>query len=208
MTGLDDLSPDRELLVLRAIAALESADGTLRDSEFPALVDPDLREVVRRCLDEAGRVLVRTDNGYTSAYADDIAAVLADEGIGVLNEYERAVLVLVLLHSVAIPRAKGRIIGSGWAQGEPVPREQISRSQVPETIIRDCLQRLEKRRLIRYVGRGKDVAPGSQLARLTPAASERLWEDLLLLAEPNGVMAGVIRRRRKTRAPIAKDYGA
>lgn len=207
MTVLNELSPARQLLVLTAIAALEAADGTVREVDFPALLDPDLRECVQRCLDEAGRTLIKTDGGYASGYADEIASALADEEIGLLDESERAVLVLVLLHSVAIPRAKGRIMGSGWVNGEPVPRKEIAVSQVPDTMVRDCLSRLEKRKLIRSVGRSRNVVPGPQFARLTPAVSARLWEDLILLAEPDGVMAGVIHRRRKREAADMDSRG-
>jgi hypothetical protein len=208
MTALVELSSTRQLLVLTAIAALEATEGEVHERDFPALLDPDLRECVQQCLHEAGRVLIRTEGGYTSGYADDVAEALAAEGIGLLSENERAVLVLVLLHSVAIPRARGRIIGSGWANGVPVPREEIGVSQVPSTIVRNCLRRLEERRLIESVGRNREVAPGPQLSRLTPAASARLWEDLVLLAEPDGVMAAVILRRRRRESTGMDTKGA
>jgi hypothetical protein len=197
MILLSELSPTRHAHVMAALAAVETTNSPVRESEYPALREPDLRECVSRCLEEAGRTLLRTDEGFTSGYADDVREALADEGIGILEPDDRAVLVLVLLHCVAIPRAKGRIMGTGWAQGVPVPRGELLVSNVGNTVVRDSLRRLEERRLIRYVTRHKLVTPGPQLARLTADASARLWEDLVLLAEPEGVMAEVIRRRRR-----------
>lgn len=197
MTLLTDLSPARYAQVLAALAAVETCIAPVRESDYAGLREPDLRECVRSCLHEAGRVLLRTGNGYISGYAEDIAEALADEGTGILEANDRAVLVLVLLHTVAIPRAKGQILGTGWFPGMPIPRAEITISKVPNTVIHDSLRRLDERRLIRYVTRNKLVAPGPQLARLTAETSMRLWEELVLLAEPQGVMADVIRRRRQ-----------
>lgn len=196
MTLLSDLSPGRHAQVLAALAAVETTNGPVREYDYPALREPDLREVVRHCLYDAGRILIRVGDSYTSGYADDVREALAEDGIGVLDPNDRAVLVLVLLHCVAIPRARGRLAGSGWADGVPVPRNELMVSKIGNLVVQDALRRLEERGLIRYVSRQKLVAPGLQLTRLTPNASSSLWEDLVLLAEPDGVMAEVIRRRR------------
>lgn len=198
MSRIERLSESDQALVQAAVAAVEDAESPVREYEYRALRDPELRDSVRRCLDETGRVLLKTELGYISGYADDVRPALAELGIGILDPVERSVLILVLLHSVAIPRAKGRITGSGWDHGEPVDREQIYDSKVPDTDIRAALPGLIARGLIRTSGRRKRLLPGPQLARLTPDASARLWEELVLLAEPDGVLADVIRRRRST----------
>jgi hypothetical protein len=200
MSRIEALSETDQALVRAAVTAVENTEEPVREHEYRALWDPELRDCVRRCLDEMGRVLLRTEHGYTSGYADDVRAAFAEFGTGVLDFEERAVLILVLLHSVAIPRAKGRITGSGWAQGDPVDREQILDSKVRDTDVRAALTSLISQGLLRTSGRNRQLLPGPQLTRLTPAASARLWEELVLLAEPDGVLADVIRRRRSTSA--------
>jgi hypothetical protein len=205
MSRIEQLGETEQALVRAAVAAVENAEEPVREHEHRALREPELRDCVRRCLDEMGRVLLRTGLGYTSGYADDVRAAFAELGTGILGFAERAVLILVLLHSVAIPRAKGRITGSGWAQGDPVDREQIFDSKVRDTDVRAALTSLISRGLVRTSGRNRQLLPGPQLARLTPAASAQLWEELVLLAEPDGVLADVIRRRRST-ATINHDH--
>lgn len=196
MSRIEQLSETDQALVRAAVTAVEHAEEPVLEHEYRALGNPELRDCVRRCLDEMGRVLLKTELGYTSGYADDIRESFAVVGTGILGFQERAVLILVLLHSVAIPRAKGRITGSGWARGDPVDREQIFDSKVRDTDIRVALTNLISQGLVRTSGRNKQLLPGPQLARLTPTASARLWEELVLLAEPDGVLADVIRRRR------------
>ncbi|MEY9928581.1 hypothetical protein ABH926_003220 [Catenulispora sp. GP43] len=197
MTHLSDLSPVQQAQVMEAVVAVETTEVPVREAEFPGLSEPELRAVVQRCLHEAGRVLLKTDVGFTSGYAADVAVVLADEGIGLLDADDRAVLVLVLLHCVAIPKAKGRVVAKGWWPGEPVHRSEILNSKVPDGVVHDALRRLADRGLVALHGQRRLVGPGPQLARLTPDAAAGLWEDLVLLAEPDGVMADVIRRRRQ-----------
>jgi len=206
MSRIEQLNDAEQALVRAAVTAIEDSESPVREHLHRALQLPELRDSVRHCLDEKGRVLIRTELGYTSGYADDVRVELAAAGEGILSPAERAVLVLLLLHSVAIPRAKGRITGSRWDHGEPVDREQIFDSKVFDADVQTALSGLAARRLVRTVGRNKQLAPGPQLARLTPAASARLWEELVLLAEPDGVLADVIRRRRS--ADTTGNYSA
>ena len=115
---------------------------------------------------------------------------------------DRAVLILILLHCVAIPRAAGRIRGDGWLDAEPVTKTELHKSQIADYKIDNAVSRLRDAGLIRY-GPQRSILPGPQLARLTPAASARLWEELVLVASPHGAMADVIRRRRAAHAPAA-----
>lgn len=192
---LADLTPARQADVLSALAAVETADQPVRPATFRALLDPSLRAALQRCLAEQGRVLLQVGQGYLSGYDDTVGARLANDGDGVLRPDDRAVLALVLLHSVAIPRAAGRIRGTDWTDAEPVTRQQLLRSQMPDTKVRASVQRLRDAGILRY-GALRSILPGPQFHRLTPAASAALWENLILLAQPHGVMSDVIRRRR------------
>ena len=199
---LDELPAPRQADVLAALAAVETADAPVPKSEFRALADPALRASLSRCLGEAGRVLLPVSGAYLSGYDDAVAACLAAHGIGVLLAEDRAVLILILLHCVAIPRAAGRIAGDGWLDAEPVTKTELHKSQIADYKIDNAVGRLRDAGLIRY-GPHRSILPGPQLARLTPAASSRLWEELVLVAAPYGAMADVIRRRRAAHAAAA-----
>src|SRR5690242_16721920 len=99
------LSPDEEAAVRDAIGALETAEGIVPVAAFPALREPALRRVVGERLAACGRMLISTEEGWVSGYDDHAADALAAQGIGVLSPADRAVLALVLLRTVAIPRA-------------------------------------------------------------------------------------------------------
>ena len=59
-------------------------------------------------LSRVGRTLIQVgEQAWTSAYRDDVAAELAETGWHSMPGIDRAVLVLVLIHSVAIPRSRG-----------------------------------------------------------------------------------------------------
>lgn len=195
---LAELPPARQADVLTALAAVETADRAVAPTGFRALLDPALRATLERCLAEQGRVLLRVEEGFLSGYDDRIGARLAVEGVGVLRPDDRAVLTLVLLHGVAIPRALGRLRSPAWSNAEPVTKVQLNRSQVPDSRISASVQRLRDAGILRY-GAKHRILPGPQFARLTPAVSAALWENLILLAQPHGVMAEVIRRRRAIR---------
>jgi hypothetical protein len=197
--ALTDLPDARQAEVLAALAAVETADEPLAPGEFRALLDPSLTAVLRRCLAEAGRVLLRVDGGWLSGYDDTVAARLADDGAGVLRADDRAVLALVLLHTVAIPRARGKS-GTSWTDAEPTSKDELAKSKIPRKTIDASVGRLRDAGVLAYGARHR-IVPGPQFARLTEKASASLWEELVLAAQPHGVMAQVIRRRRATHAP-------
>jgi hypothetical protein len=189
------LSPTRQADVLAALAAVETADEPVAATGFRALLDPGLRATLARCLAETGRVLLPVGGGYLSGYDDTIAARLAADGLGVLGAEDRAVLTLVLLRCVAIPRARGRIDGTSWTDAEPTTKAELAKSKLPRTTIDAAVRRLRDAGLLAY-GAKRMILPGPQFARLTPRTSAALWENLILVAAPHGVMADVIRRRR------------
>ena len=209
--ALTSLPPARRADVLSAVCALETATGPLPATAYRALAEADLREIVTGLLAAAGRVLIPVGTRYTSGYDDQIGDRLAAEGVGVLLPGDRAVLTLVLLFSVAIPRAEGKVAPeASWTGGRPVSRERLRVTKVPNPVIKVAIQRLLDAGIIREVGPG--LVPGSQFDRLTPAMSAALFEELVLLAEPEGILADAIRRRRLGRqeasAPGPQSAGA
>jgi hypothetical protein len=183
-------------LVLEAVAALEVAAEPLAAARAPALDDPGLRALVGEALGEVGRVVLRLPGGYVSGYDDEIADRLASEGIGVLDPVDRAVLAVVLLRGVAVPRARGRITGDDWTDAEPITIDEIALNRhLTKTQIKTSVRRLRAAGILRP-GHRADLVPGPQFQRLTPARSQRLWEDLVLVSRPDGMLAEVIRRRR------------
>jgi hypothetical protein len=209
--ALTALPPARQADVLSVVCALETATGPLPATAYRALAEADLREVVIGLLAAAGRVLIPVGTRYTSGYDDQISDRLAAEGVGVLLPGDRAVLTLVLLFSVAIPRAEGKVAPeASWTGGRPVSRERLRGTKVPNPVIKAAIQRLLDAGIIREVGPG--LVPGPQFDRLTPAMSAALFEELVLLAEPEGLLADAIRRRRLARqeasAPGPRSAGA
>lgn len=197
--ALRSLSESARVEVLAAAAAVETADAPVPTRAFGALADPALRAVVEDALSAAGRCLVRHDSGWMSGYRDDIADKLVEQGLGVLKSKDRAVLVLVLLHTVAIPRARGRIDSEDWTVSEPTSIEELERNRnLNASDIRRSLRRLRTLGVLRY-GHRSAIAPGPQFLRLTQNRNQRLWEELVLLCRPEGMLAQVIRRRRAER---------
>ena len=196
---LQSLSESARVEVLAAAAAVEVANAPVPTQAFSALADPALRAAVEEALGAAGRCLVRHDSGWVSGYRDDIADQLVERGLGVLKSKDRAVLVLVLLHTVAIPRARGRIDSEDWTLSEPTSVEQLERNRnLNATDIRRSLRRLRTLGVLRY-GHRSAIAPGPQFLRLTQQRNMRLWEELVLLCRPDGMLANVLRRRRADR---------
>jgi hypothetical protein len=192
---LTDLSDVQRVAVLAALAAVETADAPVPAVAFRALSDPTLRGQLEQALHAAGRELLANEGGWTSGYRDDIADRLVAEGIGVLRPTDRAVLALVLLHCVAIPRARGTLTGTDWSQAPATNIEELERSRLTLTDIKSSLRRLRAAGIVRP----KAIAPGPQFQRLTPERRERFSEELVLLARPDGMLARVIRRRRAER---------
>ncbi|GIF11642.1 hypothetical protein [Actinoplanes teichomyceticus] len=208
MTGspLDDLPAQRRAEVVAAVTAVETAERPVPHHAFRALAEAPLRLVVEQMLAQAGRVLLRTEAGYLSGYDDAVVSRFAEEGIGILPADDRAVLTLVVLFAVAIPRAeRPAAAGFEWTQAEPIARALLSGSRLKERVIDAALQRLSDARIVARSSRG--IAPGPQFNRLTKAASERIFEELILLAEPMGGLAQQIRRRRHARSvPTPQEY--
>lgn len=204
-TPLHDLPAARQADVLAALTAVETADAPVPRTAFLALADGALRATLEELLAQAGRVLLEVGGGFMSGYDDRVTERLAQEGIGVLPPDDRAVLALVVLHTVAIPRARGSIpAGADWSVAEPVERARLSDSRLTERTIDGALRRLRDAGILRP-GLRPPIAPGPQFARFTPAASASLFEELILLCEPDGTLAEAIRRRRAARTAARED---
>lgn len=199
------LSSTDQVAVREAIGALEIVEGAIGPGVFSALDDPALRKSVSTVLRQSGRTLIKAGDGWTTGYCDDIADTLAEQEIGVLASADRAVLVLVLLRSVAIPRARGKTAGTTWGNSDGVrgtsidelkQNRDISRAQIEESI-----RRLHAAGLI---GRRRGLLyPGPALLRLTPQRAAQLWQNLLLVAAPDSIYARALRARRA--APPTPD---
>ncbi|WP_235995539.1 hypothetical protein [Nonomuraea montanisoli] len=117
-----------------------------------------------------------------------------------LGEAERAVLTLVLVHSVAIPRAEGVLPEDTWLSPHPTPVEELRRhTQVPIGELEAALRVLRHAGLLAQVKAGEEAGgyvPGPQFHRLTPAARRRLQEELILAAGPHTPLATAVRARR------------
>ena len=197
---LQGLSATDETAVREAIGALEIVDGFVPPGAFPALEDPALRKAITAGLEGCGRTLIRVGEGWTSGYRDDVADSLVEGGIGVLSPEDRAVLALVLLRTVAIPRARGNTAEKTWGNTDGVrgtsvdelkKNRNISNAQIIASVRNLCAARLVDRRR-------KLLLPGPALLRLTPQRAAQLWENLLLVAAPDSIYARVVRARRAT----------
>jgi hypothetical protein len=189
--------------VLASFSAVEMADVPVEPSRFEGLRDPGLRTHVAGLLTACGRSLIAVNDGWLSAYDDRVADALTDEGTGILGEKDRAVLALVLLYTVAIPRARGRITGTDWTQAEPTTVEQLQKHRfLTRRDIQMSLRTLRSMGVLRPGLRGA-LAPGPQFLRLTEARSRRIWDELVVVAQPESTLAQVIRRRHKHEEELA-----
>ncbi|WP_433430919.1 hypothetical protein [Nonomuraea sp. CA-141351] len=120
-----------------------------------------------------------------------------------LGVSERAVLTLVLVHSVAIPRAEGLLPEDSWLSPHPTPVEELRRhTQLPIGELEAALRVLRHSGLLSQVKAGEEAGgyvPGPQFHRLTPAARRRLQEELILAAGPNTPLATAVRARRSAK---------
>jgi biotin operon repressor len=186
-----------DTLVRAAVTALENAQGPVARSDLSMLADPAIRHATENALAGCGRALILTPQGsWTTGYPDHIARTLAREQAGTLGREQRAVLALVLLRAVAIPRAQGRLDGAWTSSSHPVTLDELAANrQVSRTKISDGLQGLRAAGYIASTSSGGYIL-GPAMARLSPEGVEALWEDLIVLARPNGYMAERIRARR------------
>lgn len=202
-----DASPQHssEHISRSIITALEIARGPLPPRDLPALNDPDIRAHVQAALAAIGRTLIRTPQGtWTTGYPDPVAEALAAAGIGTLSPAERTVLALVLLHTVALPRAQGRRTHPHWnATQHSVTLRELARNRaLTKTTIREALRTLTAAGMVDTAGQGNYV-PGPCLQRLSETRIVALWEDLILAGRPDGHLARAIARRRQAARPTS-----
>ncbi|GII92269.1 hypothetical protein [Sinosporangium siamense] len=204
--GADDLGDlleafdeKRRAELVAAFMAVEHAAEPVHEGRFAALRDPMSRKALAELLARRGRVLVQRREMWTSGYDDATAARVGSS----LGEGERAVLALVLVHSVAIPRADGVLGEDTWLSPYPAPIEELRRhTQIPIGELEAALRRLRHAGLVTQVKAGEDAGgyvPGPQFHRLTPAARRRLQEELILAAGPHTPLALAVRARRGDR---------
>ncbi|MET8086151.1 hypothetical protein [Micromonospora sp. NPDC005237] len=202
LAGLSERHRDE---VLAAFAAVEHGAYPVPEVQMLALRDATLRRDLQRLLHRVGRTLVPVGGTqWTSGYRDDVAAELTGAGWNALPVIDRAVLVLVLIHSVAIPRSQGLLSGDSWISAQPTPVDEILRYAQPgRGDVRVALQRLRAAGLVQLAptrGRGSAgrtaYLPGPQLHRLTPVARAALQQELILAAAPHSPLAAAIRTRR------------
>ncbi|MEO3825090.1 hypothetical protein [Actinomadura sp. B10D3] len=195
----------RRAELVAAYMAVEHAAEPVSEVRFAALREPALRRTVEAMLALNGRTLIRSERKHwISGYRDDVAAELAKESGCVPPARERAVLTLVLIHSVAIPRAAGLLADDSWLSPHPTPVDELRRrTQLPVGELEASLRRLRLAGLVSQVKAGADDAggfvPGPQFHRLTDAARRRLQEELILAAGPDSPLAAAIRARRRGR---------
>ncbi|MFI7463277.1 hypothetical protein [Nonomuraea sp. NPDC049646] len=214
----------RRAELVAAFMVVEHAAEPVAEGRFAALRDPALRHTLGEMLARRGRSLIQLRERWTSGYDDTHTAALAqppaaspgEEAAGVemagvevaarpaagagLGVSERAVLTLVLVHSVAIPRAEGLLPEDSWLSPHPTPVEELRRhTQVPIGELESALRTLRHAGLLAQVKAGEEAGgyvPGPQFHRLTPAARRRLQEELILAAGPHTPLAAAVRARR------------
>jgi DNA-binding transcriptional ArsR family regulator len=196
----------RRAELVAAYMAVEHAAEPVSEVRFAALREPALRRALEEMLGLSGRTLIGSGGTWISGYRDDVAEALAAEPDCVLPEEDRAVLTLVLLHSVAIPRAEGMLADDTWSSPYPAPAEELRRrSQLTIAELEAALRRLRAAGLVSLVRSSGEQAesgghvPGPQFHRLTEAARRRLQEELILAAGPDSPLAAAVRARRRNR---------
>lgn len=209
----------RRAELVAAYMVVEHAAEPVQEGRFAALRDPALRHTLGEMLARRGRTLIQLRERWTSGYDDTCAtATRADPSPGEtavgggsqgavaeaeraeLGVSERAVLTLVLVHSVAIPRAEGLLPEDSWMSPHPTPVDELRRhTQVPIGELESALRTLRHAGLLAQVKAGEEAGgyvPGPQFHRLTPAARRRLQEELILAAGPHTPLAAAVRARR------------
>ena len=208
---LAELSERHRDEVLAAFAAVEHSPEPVPEVQLAALRDVTMRRSLDSLLSRVGRMLIPVgEHAWTSGYRDDVAAELTVAGWHSLPPMDRAVLVLVLIHSVAVPRSRGTLAGDAWTSGQPTMLAELQNaSRVQPADMRAALQRLRAAGLVQLaaqragVGQSAAYLPGPQLHRLSAAARRRLQEELILAAAPSSPLAAAIRARRTGPAPHA-----
>lgn len=206
--GFDDLLGNyderRRAELVAAFMVVEHAAEPVQEMRLAALRDPALRHTLGEMLARRGRTLIQHRDRWTSGYADAVVTGLGTGGEQPrLGVSERAVLTLVLVHSVAIPRAEGLLPEDSWLSPHPTPVDELRRhTQLPIGELETALRVLRHAGLIGQVKAGEEAGgyvPGPQFHRLTPAARRRLQEELILAAGPNTPLAAAVQARRSAR---------
>jgi hypothetical protein len=197
--SLAELDATRRAGVLMAVRAVEEAEQPVPRTALRALADATLRASVERVLFDSGRILLETPRGFLSGYDDAVREALTADGIGFLPQEDRAVLCLVLLYAIAIPRARGTIPREAdWTVAEAVDPRTLFVSKLPDSMIKASVRRLRDAGILGY-GNNHWIVPGPQFTRLTSDVVELIFEELVMLAEPDGLLAESILRRRAAR---------
>ncbi len=199
LAAVTDLPDHQREEVLAAFAAVEHGGGPVPEVSFLALRDATLRSRVQRLAHQVGRVLISLPGpNWTTGYRDDLATELAGSTWHRLPTMDRAVLTLILIHSIAIPRSQGKIMNDSWVSAEPTPQAEIfAFARLPKGEVTAALQRLRAAGLVSLLRSQGGYVPGPQLHRLTPKARRRLQEELILAAAPASPLAAAIRARRE-----------
>ncbi|MER6826380.1 hypothetical protein ABT352_10365 [Streptosporangium sp. NPDC000563] len=205
----------RRAEVVAAFMAVEHAAEPVHEARFPALRDPVLRRTLAEMLERRGRVLIHDRDAWISGYAPETltgtrtgtgTGTGAGSGAGTgsgsaLGESERAVLVLVLIHSVAIPRADGLLPADSWLSPFPAQVDELRRhTRLPIGELDAALRTLRHAGLVTQVKAGEEAGgyvPGPQFHRLTPQARRHLQEELILAAGPHTPLAAAVRANRR-----------
>lgn len=195
---LDAFDERRRAELVAAFMAVEFAAEPVQEARFTALRDPALRRTLAEMLARRGRTLIQQRERWISGYDDAVAAKAGTA----LGESERAVLTLVLVHSVAIPRAEGLLPEDTWLSPHATPVDELRRhTQLPIGELESALRALRHAGLLSQVKAGEEAGgyvPGPQFHRLTQAARRRLQEELILAAGPHTPLAAAVRAQRKT----------
>ncbi|WP_245651441.1 hypothetical protein [Streptosporangium amethystogenes] len=198
----------RRAEIVAAFMAVEHAAEPVHEARFSALRDPVLRRTLTEMLERRGRVLIHDRESWISGYAAETLATGTASGTGtvsqagsVLDEAERAVLVLVLIHSVAIPRADGLLPTDSWLSPFPAQIDELRRhTKLPIGELEAALRTLRHAGLVTQVKAGEEAGgyvPGPQFHRLTSQARRRLQEELILAAGPHTPLAAAVRANRR-----------
>ncbi|PZG07422.1 hypothetical protein C1J01_40735 [Nonomuraea aridisoli] len=193
----------RRAELVAAFMVVEHAAEPVQEVRLGALRDPALRHTLGEMLARRGRTLIQHRDRWISGYDDAVAAQALAAGGTRLGVSERAVLALVLVHSVAIPRAEGLLPEDSWLSPHPTPVEELRRhTQLPIGELEAALRTLRHAGLLSQVKASEEAGgyvPGPQFHRLTPAARRRLQEELILAAGPNTPLAAAVLARRSAR---------
>jgi hypothetical protein len=191
-----------ELAALACVRALEAAELPLQARDWPALRDSAIRRDVEFRLRQLGRALVEVTSatrdrgievlGYISTWDPELRPRLDGTQFD-LEVQDLAVMALAYLHGTVIPQSDGapppssgmdELIGQHLGpKGHGLLDGQIDES----------FQRLKGLGLLDSRGR----LAAHVLARLDEQQRRHLRQNLALLADPDGVAAREIRRRRR-----------